>query len=60
VYELQEWYPPDFYRAAENDQNKVQSDKTIFLTDVTVDDVTITLLESNSQEKLFKTIPVSQ
>ena len=56
VYELQEWYPPDFYRAPENDENKVASNKTIFLTDVTVDDVTITLLESNSQEKLFKTI----
>ena len=54
VYELQEWYPPDFWRAPENEAKK--KSKTICLTDVTVDDVTITLLESNSQDRLFKTI----
>jgi len=60
VYELQEWYPPDFYRAPENEEKKggpeSAGNKTIFLTDVTVDDVTITLLESTSQEKLFASV----
>ena len=59
VYELREWYPPDFWRSkVPQQQNKagISKGKTIYLTDVTVDDVTITLLESNCQDKLFKAL----
>jgi len=41
VYELREWYPPDFWRS------KCSEDKDrIFKTDVTVSDITVTMIES--------------
>ena len=49
VYEYREWYPPDFWRA------KVQDNKNrIFMTDVTADDVTITMIESCNGDGFFK------
>ena len=49
VYEFREWYPPDFWRS------KVQDNKNrIFMTDVTADDVTVTMIESCNGDGFFK------
>ena len=73
VYELREWYPPDFWKSStfndvDNANNSTQniknlnylnkkSDKDqICLTDVTVNDLTVTMFESHSDQGLFKTL----
>ena len=100
VYELSEWYPPDFWKSTHfietlnqqvdnallggtsnlnhlrntkeetNDDNKTNVNnnnndnkngsnnkkKDICLTDVTVDDVTITMMESQTEKGFFKTL----
>ena len=51
IVELCEWYPPDFWRAnlSDNDQEKIR------LTDVTVDEMTVTMRESKDVKGFFKT-----
>ena len=42
IVELCEWYPPDFWKSKSKSANKVR------LTDVTVNDLTVTMRESKS------------
>lgn len=48
VVELREWYPPDYWKAA-----IPESERKVYFTDVTVDDITVTLSESRSGEGFF-------
>ena len=49
VIELREWYPPDFWRS------QLQPEDLKFsLTDVTVQDLTVTMRESRTKEGFFK------
>ena len=94
VYELSEWYPPDFWKSNQfmetlnqqvddalsggtsnlnhlrnakedgnddnknnvNNNNNDNKKKDICLTDVTVDDITITMMESQTEKGFFKTL----
>ena len=49
VIELCEWYPPDFWKAGLDPK-----ERPVRLTDVTVEEVTVTLRESKSREGFFK------
>ena len=46
IIELREWYPPDYWKSSLNQE--------ISLTDVTVNDFTVTLTESRRSEGFFK------
>lgn len=51
VYELREWYPPDFWRAKDQDNaNRVCQ------TDVTANNLTVTMLESRVCDGFFKAL----
>lgn len=78
VYELREWYPPDYWKSnhfvdsfshsnlnhlrrqgqekegEQGNNNNNKSRKQIYLTDVTVDDLTITMMETQSEQGFFK------
>ena len=83
VYELREWYPPDFWKSnnfidnktsnlnhirnnkgndnigeedTEENINNNKVTKPFCLTDVTVDDLTITMMESQTEKGFFKTL----
>ena len=83
VYELREWYPPDFWKSNNFIDNKTSNlnhirnnkgndnigeddkeeninnnkvTKPFCLTDVTVDDLTITMMESQTEKGFFKTL----
>ena len=82
VYELREWYPPDFWKSNHfvdntlsnlnhlrnkeegkegnnnnnNDNKKKKKKQDVCLTDVTVDDLTITMMESQTEKGFFKTL----
>ena len=79
VYELREWYPPDFWKSnhfvdkltsnlnhlrnkaeegkeGNNNNNNNNNKKKVCLTDVTVDDLTITMMESQTEKGFFKTL----
>ena len=79
VYELREWYPPDYWKSnnfidnltnstqtsnlnhlrrkeEEGNNNNNKSRKQVCLTDVTVDDLTITMMEGQSEQGFFKTL----
>lgn len=47
VYELCEWFPPDFWRS------KVEAEPTV-CTDVTVDQITVTMVESRTRDGFFR------
>ena len=51
VYELREWYPPDFWRAKDQDK-----DDRVCQTDVTADNLTVTMLESSVSDGFFKAL----
>ena len=51
VYELREWYPPDFWRSKDQDNND-----RVCQTDVTADDLTVTMLESRVSDGFFKAL----
>lgn len=51
VYELREWYPPDFWRAKDQDN----ADR-VWQTDVTANDLTVTMLESRVGDGFFKAL----
>lgn len=51
VYELREWYPPDFWRSKDQD-----NDDRVCQTDVTADDLTVTMLESRVSDGFFKAL----
>lgn len=51
VYELREWYPPDFWRAKDQDN----ADR-ICQTDVTANNLTVTMLESRVCDGFFKAL----
>ena len=51
VYELREWYPPDFWRAKDQDNaNRVCQ------TDVTANDLTVTMFERRVCDGFFKAL----
>ena len=47
IVELCEWYPPDFWRSNSKHESKIR------LTDVTVNDLTVTMRESKSGNGFF-------
>ena len=47
IVELCEWYPPDFWKSKSKSANKIR------LTDVTVNDLTVTMRESKSGSGFF-------
>ena len=51
VYELREWYPPDFWRAKDQD-----SANRVCQTDVTANNLTVTMLESRVCDGFFKAL----
>ena len=51
VYELREWYPPDFWRAKDQDN----ADR-VCQTDVTANNLTVTMLESRVCDGFFKAL----
>ena len=51
VYELREWYPPDFWRSKDQDKND-----RVCQTDVTADNLTVTMLESRVSDGFFKAL----
>lgn len=51
VYELREWYPPDFWRAKFQDNVD-----RVCQTDVTADDLTVTMFESRVCDGFFKAL----
>ena len=51
VYELREWYPPDFWRSKDQD-----SANRICQTDVTANNLTVTMLESRVCDGFFKAL----
>ena len=51
VYELREWYPPDFWRAKDQDNAN-----RICQTDVTANNLTVTMLESRVCDGFFKAL----
>ena len=73
VYELREWYPPDYWKSNNFNINNAnislsnlnhlrkkeeekKNKKQVCLTDVTVDDLTITMMESQTGQGFFKKV----
>lgn len=51
VVELREWYPPDYWKSA-----IPESERKVYFTDVTVNDLTVTMTESRTREGFFSSL----
>ena len=51
VIELREWYPPDYWKSA-----IPESERKVYFTDVTVNDLTVTMTESRTREGFFSSL----
>ncbi|CAB4067339.1 CBX2 [Lepeophtheirus salmonis] len=51
IYELKEWFPPDFWKAKQKSYNNTDDN---YVADVMVNDITVTLVESRSSNGFFK------
>lgn len=54
-YQLTQWFPSDFNSAQQEDQQQEwMLNNPVIVTDVTVDDMTVTMIESQKPEGFFK------